>query len=191
MALGQADRAAHALRDRRRRDGDAEARGDPVVGLEEPEPAAQALGELGPLVVGQAGGEAGRRLVVGGAGRLDALAAAVGEGDDRAAAVVGVALARDVAGALEPRETDAQRPARAPDVRHEVALGEVVVLGAEERQEDEVARTRQAVLVERLLELGLEVGRGPDHVVDEDGAICLLRHKSCSECLVSSELAKA
>src|SRR4029079_6691724 len=108
-----------------------------------------------------------------------------------ATAVVRVALTRDVSGALEPREANAQRPARAPDVGHEVALAEAVPIGAEEGQENEVARTRQAVLVERLLELGLEVGRGPDHVVDEDGAICLLRHKSCSECLVSSELAEA
>src|SRR5919202_4938552 len=72
VALGQPDRAAHPLRDGRRRDRYAEARGDAVVGLEEAEPAAQALGELTALGVGQAGGEAGGGLLVGGAGRGDA-----------------------------------------------------------------------------------------------------------------------
>jgi hypothetical protein len=149
------------------------------------------LGELLAVVVGQPGGEPRRGVVVGRAGGLDALAPALGERDDRAAPVVGVALAVDVAGALEAREPDAQRPARALHRRHELALGQGVALCAQEGEEDEIAGTGEAMLLERLLELGLEVRGGPDHLVDEGGRICLLRHKTCSECFVSSEFLEA
>ena len=68
----------------------------------------------------------------------------------------------------------------------------LALLGADEqRGEDEVARAGQAVLGERLLELGLEVRGRADEVVDEGRGISLLGHTSCSKALRSSDYAGA
>ena len=191
VAIREADRAAHPLGHGRRRDRDAEPRRDAVVRLEEAQPPAQALGERRALVLGQAGREAGRRVRVGGAGGLDAVAAPLVVGDDRPAAVVGIALALDVPGALQAREAHAQRAARALDAGHEVALGEALLRRVAERLEHEVARAGEPVLGERLLELRLEVRGGADEVVDEGDGRTFLGHTSCSKVLRSSDSLEA
>ena len=140
MALGQPDRAAHARGDGRGGDRDAQARGDAVIGLEEAQPGVELLGEGRARVVGEAGGEALGRLVIGRPRGLHELAPAVGQSDGDRAAVLGVGLAGDEPGALQARETDAHRPRRPAHLGHELALGQSVTLGVEQGREDLEAR---------------------------------------------------
>ena len=114
--------------------------------------------------------------VVGRARGLDELAPAVGQRDGDRAAVLGVGLAGDEAGALQAREADAHRPRRPAHLRHQRALGQRVALGVEQGREDLEARAREVVLGQRLLELGLEVGGGGEDAVDEGGGIGLRSH---------------
>ena len=162
----------------------------PSSGSKKPSQAAELLAEGRAGVVGQARGEALRRLRVGRAGSLDELAPAVGQRDRHRAAVLRVGLARDEAGALQAREAHAHRARRPAHLRHQLALGQRMAVGIEQGGEDLEARAREMVLGQRLLELGLEVGRGRQDAVDESGGIRLLGHLASPKGLSPSNLAK-
>ena len=162
----------------------------PSSGSKKPSQASSCSAKAARASSGRPAARRSAACVVGRARRLDELAPAVGQRDGDRAAVLGVGLARDEAGALQAREADAHRARRPAHLRHQLALGQRVALGVEQGREDLEARAREVVLGQRLLELGLEVGGGGEDAVDEGGGIGLLEHLASPKGLSPSNLAK-
>ena len=178
MLVGQADCAPHPLCDRRRGDRDAESRGDPLIGLEEPEPGSELLGERRRRALGQPLDETLRPLGVGRPRRLHERAAPVGQLDRDTAAIFGIGLALDHPRVLEASEANRDGSRGAAHAGDELTLVERLPVGAVERVEYQEARAREPVLGERLLELALEVGGDADRGVGQLAVVQIRRHTS-------------
>ena len=133
VLVGESDGAAHARGHCRRSHGDAQARCQALIRLEERQPGRNVLGERGPGVGRERGHQPLGSIAVRRQRLLDELQPALREGHRDAATVLGIAATRDDPGVLEPSEPYAHRPRGAPDTGDELALVERVAVCSLER----------------------------------------------------------